>query len=276
MPDQKESITRINTTARPLREQLREISEFREVLWFLVWRDIKVRYRQAKLGVYWVILQPLVLVAVYTAIFSAFVKLPTAHYPYAMFVLVGLLPWMFFSNAVLDAGASLQANSSLIGKVYFPRLFIPASRIITIMLDFIVMSVLLLVMVAIFHVKMTPWLALFPLLTAITFVLTAGIGLALAALTARYWDVRYVTPFLFQVWMFCTPVIYPLSAIPQRYRWLIELNPLTGVVRGFRTAFLGEGPDFAQLGYSTACAIVALAVGVFYFRRTERELVEIM
>ncbi|HJW92576.1 MAG TPA: ABC transporter permease [Thermoanaerobaculia bacterium] len=276
MSDQKESVTRISGGSRRVRDELHELSEFREVLWFLAWRDIKVRYRQAKLGVYWVILQPLVLVAVYTAIFSTFVKLPGANYPYAIFVLVGLLPWTFFSSAVLDASSSLYINAPLIGKVYFPRLFIPASRIITIMLDFVVMSILLFVMIVLFHVQVTAWLALLPILTVITFVLTSGIGLGLSALTARYWDIRYVTPFLFQVWMFCTPVIYPLSAIPARYRWFIELNPLTGVVKGFRTAFLGEAADLAQLGYSAAWALAALALGIFYFYRTERDLVEIM
>jgi len=144
------------------------------------------------------------------------------------------------------------------------------------MLDFVVMSILLFVMIVLFHVQVTAWLALLPILTVITFVLTSGIGLGLSALTARYWDIRYVTPFLFQVWMFCTPVIYPLSAIPARYRWFIELNPLTGVVKGFRTAFLGEAADLAQLGYSAAWALAALALGIFYFYRTERDLVEIM
>jgi lipopolysaccharide transport system permease protein len=274
--DQRDSITHIGATTNPFRSDVREISTFREVLYFLVWRDIKVRYRQARLGLYWVVLQPLVLVSVYTVIFSSFVKVPSARYPYFIFVLTGLLPWSFFSTAVLDASASLYLNSSLIGKVYFPRLFIPASRIITIMLDFAVMSVLLFVLVLTFRIHVTLWLSLFPVLTILTFVLTSGIAVGLSALTARYWDVRYVIPFVFQVWMFCTPVIYPLSAIPERFRWIIALNPLTGIVGGFRAALLGDAPDLMQLAYSAACSFVALAAGVFYFYRTERELVEVM
>lgn len=274
--DQHETITRIGGHKRPLKEELREIAAFREVLYFLVWRDIKVRYRQARLGAYWVILQPLILVGVYTAVFSSIVKIPTAQYPYALFVLVGLLPWTFFANATQEAGSSLYLNSPLIGKVYFPRVFIPMSRIITIMLDYAVTAALLFAAVLIVHVHTTAWLLLLPLLTVITFLLTIGFGVGLAALTARYWDVRYVTPFIFQIWLFCTPIIYPLASIPVRFRWIIRLNPLTGLVQSFRAAFLGESPDLYQLAYCAIWSIAAMALGAAYFSRTDTELVEII
>jgi lipopolysaccharide transport system permease protein len=273
---QTDGITRFGAKAKPFAEQMTEILAFREVLYFLVWRDTKVRYRQAKLGIYWVVLQPLILMGVYTVIFSSFVKIPDAKYPYALFVLVGLLPWTYFSAAAQDAASSLYLNSSLIGKIYFPRLFIPASRMITILLDFAVMSVLLVIIALIFEIRFTAWILLYPLLALLTFALTAGIGIGMAALTARYWDVRFVMPFLFQVWMFCTPVIYPFSAIPERFRWILVLNPLTGLVSAFRTAFLGEAFNPAQFLYSAICAFVAIAAGVYYFYRTDRKLLEII
>jgi len=273
---QDQIITRIGGNRTLIRDELREMRTFREVLYFLVWRDIKVRYRQAKLGAFWVILQPLILVAVYTVVFSSFVKIPSARYPYSVFVLVGLLPWTLFSNAVQDAGSSLYLNSSLIGKVYFPRVFIPISRMIAIMLDYAVTAVLLFILVLIVRVRLTAWLLLLPILTIITFLFTVGVGIGLAALTARYWDVRYVTPFIFQIWLFCTPVIYPLTSLPERYRWIIRLNPLTGLVEAFRTAFLGDAPDFVQLAYCAVWSLAAIAIGTAYFNRTDAELVEVM
>jgi lipopolysaccharide transport system permease protein len=267
-------------TLRPSRGwvglNLRELWRYRGLLYFLVWKNVKVRYKQTILGGAWAILQPLGTVAVFSVFFGRLGHIPSDGVPYPIFSLAGLVPWSFFSLALNESANSLIGSQQLITKVYFPRLAIPISTVVAALVDFAVMCLLLLVFVVAYGVVpgvRIVWLPLFVLLTILT---SLGAGLWLAALNVSYRDVRYLLPFFTQLWMFLTPIAYPSSLVPDSWRAVYGLNPMVGVVDGFRWALLGTQPPGAMLVVSSSVAVALMLSGVIYFRRRERMFADVI
>jgi lipopolysaccharide transport system permease protein len=254
----------------------RELYKFRELTYIFVWRDIKIRYKQTLLGAAWAVLQPFISMIVFTIFFGKLAKVPSENLPYAIFVYTGLLPWTFFANSLSAASDSLIGQSSLISKVYFPRLLIPISTLGAFVLDFLVSLALLVILM--FYYQIIPgWtLLIAPLLFAATMVTAAGVGTFLAALCVAYRDVRYVVPFLIQIWMFVTPVIYPASMVPDRWRWVLSLNPMYGLVDGFRSALLGRPLNVQDISIALVVSGLLLWFGLIYFKRVERRFADII
>ncbi len=261
--------------------QLKAVWEYRELLGFLVWRDVKVRYKQTALGVTWIVLQPVITMLVFSGLFGVLLQAPSNGVPYPIFAYAGLLPWNYFAGSLTRSSQSLVGSANLITKVYFPRMIIPLSGVVGGLVDFAVSSVVLGVLMLFYRIPLTInviWLPLFLLLAMVT---ALGFGLWLAALNVRYRDVNYLLPFLVQIWMYVTPVVYSATLIPAQYRWLLALNPMTGVVEGFRWALLSgsmtdtvpPGPLFAV---SVLIAVVILITGAMFFRSTERTFADII
>ncbi len=262
-------------TIAPLR--LREVWEYRELLYFLAWRTIKVRYKQTLLGAAWAILQPVFAMVVFSAIFGRLVGVPSDGIPYPLFAYVGLLPWQLFAQSVTESANSLVNNEHLLTKVYFPRFVIPASTILVSLLDFAVAGVVLAGMMAYYGIAPTGAVWAVPLLVLQAVATALGVGLWLAALNVRYRDVRHVVPFLIQGWLFLTPIVYPGSLVPRAWHLALALNPMTGVVEGFRWALLGAKPDAGGVvGLSAIVTLGVLVSGVFYFRRMERTFADLL
>lgn len=260
---------------------LRAVWEYRELLYFLAWRDVKVRYKQTALGVVWIVLQPLLSTVVFTLLFGILLETPSDGAPYALFALAGLVPWQYFSGSLSRVGASLVGSAQLITKVYFPRLIIPLSGVISTLVDFGIGFGVLATLLIAHRVPLTLrvlWLPAFILLGIVT---ALGFGLWLAALNVRYRDVNYLIPFLLQIWMYLTPVIYGSTLIPERFRFLLALNPMTAVVEGFRWALLsGSMPEFTPpRSLATVSVVISLCIlvsGLSYFRNTERTFADII
>ena len=257
--------------------KLRELWEYRELLYFLVWRDIKVRYKQTALGATWAIIQPLLTMIVFSLFFGRLAKVPSDGIPYPIFSFAALVPWTFFANGLGQASNSLVGSGSLISKVYFPRLVIPLASVFSGIIDFLIAFVVLLAMMLYYGLAPTLnvlWLPLFLLLALIT---SLGVGLWLSALNVEYRDVRYVVPFITQFWLLATPIAYPSSLLHQPWRTIYGLNPMVGVVEGFRWALLrtntAPGPIIAV---SSAAAVLILVTGAFYFRRMEKTFADIV
>jgi lipopolysaccharide transport system permease protein len=255
--------------------------EYRELLFFLVWRDLKVRYKQTLLGVAWIVLQPLLSTVVFTLLFGVLLRAPSDGAPYALFALAGLVPWQYFSGSLSRVGTSLVNSAHLITKVYFPRLIIPLSGVISTLVDFAIGFGVLAILLIVYWVPLTwnvLWLPVFLLLGMVT---ALGFGLWLSALNVRYRDVNYLIPFMLQIWMYLTPVVYGSTLIPERFRFLLALNPMTGVVEGFRWALLsGSMPEFTPPGalfaVSVVIALLVLASGLVFFRNTEKTFADIV
>jgi lipopolysaccharide transport system permease protein len=257
--------------------QLRALWQYRELLYFLVWRDIKVRYKQTVLGVAWVVLQPVLATLIFTVVFGQLAKMPSGELPYPVFAFVGLLPWNYFASALNRAGTSLVNNTHLITKVYFPRLVIPLAGTIVGLVDFGISFLVLLVLMLVYGI--TPgWLVLtLPLFLLMAICTALGVSLWLSALGVRFRDVNYLLPFLVQVWMYATPVVYPASLFPERWRFLLGLNPMAGVVEGFRWALTGSGEaPGALLLVSLAAILFVLVSGLVFFRSTERTFADVI
>ncbi len=257
--------------------KLGELWEYRELLYFLTWREIKVRYKQTALGAAWAIIQPLFTMLVFSLFFGRLAKVPSDGIPYPLFSLAGLIPWTFFANGLSQASNSLVTSANLISKVYFPRLTIPLSAVLSGAIDFAISFALLVGMMALYH-RMPPLQCVFlPLFFLLAFVTALGVGLWLSALNVEYRDVRYTVPFLTQFWMFATPIAYPSSLLPERWRLLYGLNPMVGVVEGFRWALIGTstapGP---MIAVSTLAAVLILVGGAFYFRRMEKTFADVV
>lgn len=253
------------------RVDLAELWAFRQLLFFLVWRDLKVRYAQTILGIGWAVLQPLLSVVVFTVIFGHFAKVPSNGVPYALFSLAAVVPWTYFSTAFSGASNSLVASSNLITKVYFPRLVVPLAPVLAGLVDLVIGFVVLAVLMIGYRAAPGPAFWLVPFLVLLTAMTAAGVGAWLAALNIQYRDIKHLVPFLSQIWMYASPVVYPVSLVPQKYRTLYALNPMVGIVEGFRVALLDTGPIAWQLlEVSTAVAITLFVTGAVYFRRTER------
>ncbi len=249
---------------------LGDLWEYRELLFFLAWRDIQVRYKQAALGVSWAVLQPLLTVAIFSVIFGRLAHLPSENIPYPVFTFAALLPWQLFATALQRSGTSLVNSSALLTKVYFPRLAIPVAATMMGIMDFAVSFVLLLIMMAYYHVWPTLNILWLPLLTLLALVTSVAVGLWLSALNVRYRDVQQIIPFLAQIWMYASPVAYSAGLIASsRWRVIYFLNPMAGVIEGFRWALLGSEPPGFLLATSVAVTAVVLVSGLYYFRRME-------
>lgn len=264
--------------ARAGGDSLAELWDHRELLYFLVWRDVKLRYKQTALGALWAILQPLMMTAVFYVLFGRLAALEqrVPGVPYAVYALAGLLPWTFFSNAVAASSASLVGGAQLITKVYFPRLVIPLAAVGAALVDLVVAVPVLLVLLLASGRMPPPTAVLTPLAVVGLALAASGVGLALSALTVRYRDFRHVVPFMLQVWLFLTPVIYPVTLVPARWRLLIYLNPVAGLVDAFRSALLGTPLEPSGVALSLAVSLVLLAAAVLYFRRVERDFADVV
>jgi len=254
----------------------RDLWAARELLYFLMWRDIKVRYKQTLLGAAWAVIQPLITMIIFTYFFGKLARVPTEDLPYPIFFYTGLLLWTFFSNAVSSGANSLIGNSNLITKVYFPRLIIPAAAVGSGLLDFAIASVLLIGLLVYYHFQVTiGYLMLLPLIV-LTTLLALGIGIWVSALNVRYRDVRYALPFLIQIWVFVSPIIYPVSLVPEEMRWVMTLNPVTGIVEAFRASLFGREFPWGSLAYSCGFTVVMLAYASYAFKRMERSFAELI
>jgi len=270
-------VTRIRPSHGWRAVRLAEFWRYRELLYFLTLRDIKLRYKQTALGVAWAVIQPLFTMAVFAIFFGKLGGLPSDGKPYALFVLVGLLPWQLFAYALTQSSNSLVNEQRLITKVYFPRLIVPVASVFSGLVDFLVTFGLVFVGMAFFGVKPTWTAVAVPALVVFAVLAALAVGLWLSALNVRYRDVRYTIPFLTQFWMFVTPVAYPARMVPEAYRPLLGLNPMTGVVEGFRWALLGtDAPDWGMMAVSAAVVVGLLAGGLFYFRRMERTFADVV
>ena len=273
----KDEITIIRPTEGLLAFDLRELARYSELFYFLAKRDIKVRYKQTVLGGLWAIIQPAFAMIVFSVFLGRMAHMPSDNIPYPVFVYAGLLAWTYFANALAAAGESMVASANLITKVYFPRLIVPAAAALAGLLDFFIASLLLAAMMLWYGIYPGAAVLLFPVLIGLTFFCAIGAGLWLAALNVEYRDIRYVIPFLIQLWMFASPVIYPSSIVPERYQWLIAVNPMAGVIKAFRACLLGTQPvDWVSLGVSSAVIALLLVSGLFYFRRMERTFADVV
>lgn len=257
---------------------LRELWDYRELLYFLTWRDLKVRYQQTLLGLSWAVIQPLVTTFVFTIIFNRVGNIqPEYHVPYPLFVTAGLLPWFYFTGALNKVAGSIVSNSGLVAKIYFPRLLIPIANAVVPVIDFLA-SFALLIAMFLWYGRTPHWHAVvFPFFLGMALFTALGVGLWLAALNVRYRDVGYLVTFGTQIWLFLTPIAYGASIVPARLKWLVSINPLTGVCDGFRWSVLGRGePHYTVYGISWGVAILLTLTGLWYFRRTEREFADII
>ena len=256
---------------------LREIWQYKELLYFLVWRDVKVRYKQTAIGVAWVLLQPLLTMAIFTVIFGLFAKLPSEGLPYPVFVYVAVLPWTYFADATARSGGSLVGDAQLLRKVYFPRLIIPLAAVIAPLVDFGLAFMLLLCLMTWYGIAPTWGFVFLPGLLFFAFCTAFAVGLWLSALNVKYRDVRYVIPFLTQLWMYASPVAYAASVVPERWRVIYGLNPMASVIDGFRWGLLGKGAlDFHAMTISAGGILIVLLGGLIFFKRMESTFADVV
>ena len=259
------------------REYIRELWQYREIFYFFVWRDVKVRYKQTSIGALWAVVQPFTTMVVFTLFFGKIVKMPSDGIPYPVFSYAALVPWTYFSGALSNSAGSLLGNSNLLTKIYFPRVAIPASSAIVGLIDFAIASIILIGLLLYFDMPLSWRLLAWPLLVVPLFILAMGIGLILAALNVKYRDIKYVTPFGIQLLLFATPIIYPSSLVPERYRSILLLNPLTGFIEAFRSVVLpSRNFPLESFLVSLGITILIFAVGLLYFRKTERSFADVI
>jgi lipopolysaccharide transport system permease protein len=256
---------------------LQALWEYRELLYFLAWRDVKVRYKQTIIGVAWAILQPLATMVIFTVIFGHFARIPSDGLPYSVFAYAALLPWTYFASALTRCTTSVVGNAHLISKVYFPRLILPLSGTISALIDFAVSFVILIGMMAWFGIAPTGNILFLPFFLLLALATTLAVGLWLSALNVKYRDVGHAIPFLIQCWMYASPVVYPLKIVPQKWQRIYGLNPMVGVIEGFRWALLGkEPPDFAIITGSALIVTLLLLGGLIYFSYLERTFSDVI
>jgi lipopolysaccharide transport system permease protein len=270
-------ITRIRPALGWQPVNVRELWQFRELVFFLIWRDVKVRYKQTVLGAAWAILQPLTMMAIFTIFFSRMAGLSSGDLPYPLFAFAGLLPWTFFASAIAASGNSVVAQERLVSKTYFPRLAIPISTVGAAAVDFLIAFSMLVILMVGYGVMPGPGLLLVPVVFAVIFLAALGVGTLLAALTVAYRDFRYVIPFMVQVWMFATPTVYMQpKAASGGIQAVLALNPMTTLIATFRAASLGGPIPWAEFGVATACVVLIFLAGCFYFRRVEDQFADII
>jgi lipopolysaccharide transport system permease protein len=263
-------VTVIRPAPRWPRLDLRELWHYRELLGRFVWRDIKVRYKQTFIGVAWAILQPFLTMVVFTLVFGKFADFPSKGVPYPIFVYSALLPWTYFASSLSMASTSLVSNKPLITKVYFPRVLLPLAGVVVSLVDFLIASVILFAMMVWFTVWPSPAIVLAPLFLLMALLTALGVGLFLSAVNVRYRDVPYAIPFLIQTWMYVSGVVFALSALPERWQWLLAFNPMTAVINGFQWGVLGTTPpDLGKTLVSVASMTVMFLVGLSFFRGSE-------
>ena len=286
IPNPQSAITIIRPSRGWISLNLRDLWEYRELLYFLTWRDVKVRYKQTVLGAAWAIIQPFFTMVVFSVFFGKLAKMPSDNIPYPIFSYAALVPWTFFANGLSQSSSSLVASANLIKKVYFPRLVVPISSVISGAVDFVLAFVVLLGMMLYFGIVPTWNVAWLPLLLLLALVTSLGVGLWLTAMNVQFRDVRYAVPFLVQAWMFATPIAYPSSLLDEPWRTLYGINPMAGVVEGTRPGRRVQGFRWALLGTETApgpiilvSALVAVGLlisGAYYFRRMERTFADVV
>jgi len=254
-----------------------ELWAFRELFYFLVWRDLKVRYKQTLLGVAWAIIQPVFTMLIFTLFFGRLAGIPSDGVPYPVFVYAGLLVWTFVSNTVITSGNSLVTNANLLSKIYFPRIFIPGAAVGAGLVDLAIAFIILVGLMIYYQVAVSWGLLMVPLLIAMTTLLAVAVGTWLSALNVKYRDVRFALPFLIQIWMFVSPIIYPPSFVPERWRWVLALNPLTGIIDAFRVSLFGHQPlDWGTLAVSAAVILIMLTYSIYAFWKMEETFADIV
>jgi lipopolysaccharide transport system permease protein len=266
----------IEGSSRRLGFDLRQLWAYRELLYFLTWRDIKLRYKQTLLGAGWAIIQPLFAMLLFTLFFGKLARIQSDGIPYPLFAYAALVPWTFFANALTNSGNSLVGNSNLITKIYFPRVIIPGAAVLAGLLDFLIAFVLLIPLLFYYHIAPTWNLLLLPVFILLVTLLAVGVGMWLSALNVKYRDVRYALPFLVQLWLFASPVIYPASMMPARWRWVLALNPMTGIIEGFRTALFGGKFDPLTTLTAAGLTIVILIISFIAFQRVEDRFADVV
>jgi len=272
----EQPLIRIRPAKKWVALDLRDLWACRELFYFLIWRDVKVRYKQTMLGATWIILQPVLTMIIFTLLFGQVMKVPSDGIPYPLFAFAGLLPWMFFSSSVTNSSNSLVGSANLITKVYFPRLIIPAAAIGARLVDFAIGFLLLLALLIYYGVALT-WSALMlPGLIVLTMLLALGVGMWLSALNVRYRDIGALVPFLIQIGFFATPIVYPLSLLPASWQWALRLNPLTGILEGYRAALFGREFDWRALGISAIITLGFLVYAAYSFRSMEKDFADIV
>jgi lipopolysaccharide transport system permease protein len=272
----EEPVVSIRPARRWAALNLGDIWAYRELLYFLTWRDVKVRYKQTLLGATWAVIQPLFAMLIFTLFFGRLAGLPSDGIPYPLFAYAGLLPWIFFSNAVTNSGNSLVGSSNLITKVYFPRMIIPGAAVTAGLVDFGIAFVILAMLMAHYGISVTAEILMLPGLVAMTMVLALGVGMWMSALNVKYRDVRHALPFLIQLWMFATPIVYPSSLIPAKWRWVLAINPLAGIIEGYRSSLFGRNMDWRMLGISGVITVALLVCSAYAFRRMEKGFADLV
>lgn len=255
---------------------LHDIWAYRELLYFLTWRDIKVKYKQTTMGAAWAIIQPLFMVLVFAVFFGIFMEVPTNGMPFMLFFYCGMMPWIFFSNAIFMCSGSLISNTNLITKIYFPRTLIPIATIGAGLPDLFITVALLVGLMFYYQINLTWHILLLPAMLLLTIWLALAIGIWLSALTVRYRDIRHALSFVLQLWMFTTPIIYPIGVVPEKWRAVMYFNPMTGVVEGIRSALTGRGINWMAISFSVVIAAVTLIASIFAFRRLEKGFADLL
>lgn len=251
--------------------------EYRELGYILIWRDITVRYKQTAIGVAWVVLQPLITMLIFTAIFGIMAKVPSDGIWYPVFSLTALLPWTYFSQAVTRAGESVVTNAKIVSKIYFPRLWLPLSMVISPLIDFALSMLLLFGLLIYAGIPLSWKVVTLPAFILLAMITALGLSLFTSAMNAKYRDVGHAIPFVMQIWMYLTPIVYPVSLVPEQWRWLYGLNPMAGVIEGFRWALLGRtAPDLVVMAESIIVLSILLIMGLVYFRQMERQFADII
>lgn len=255
---------------------LRDLWQYRDLLYILTMRDVRVRYKQTALGAMWAIIQPLFTMLIFSLFFGRLAGMPSDGVPYPVFAFAGLLPWTFFANAVNSSGNSLVGNSNLITKVYFPRLIIPIASVGGGLIDFAIAFAMLVVIMIYFGIGFTVNILMLPVLVVLTALLAIGVGMWMSAMNVRYRDIRHALPFLIQLWFFASPIIYPASIVSEKYRWILMLNPMAGIIEGYRSAIFGRAFDWAALALAAAITFAVLIYAAYTFKRLEREFADIV
>ena len=255
---------------------LKDIWAYRELLFFLTWRDVKVRYKQTALGAAWAILQPLFMMIIFTIFFGRLAAVDSSGIPYPLFALAGLVPWTFFANSITASGNSLVGSANLITKVYFPRLIVPAAAMLAGLVDFVLAFGMLCLLMLYYRVTLTVQVLFLPVLVLLTALFGLGVGTWMSALNVKYRDVRFALPFVIQLWLFVSSVILPSTSVPQKWRWILLLNPMSGIIEGYRAALFGLPFDWTALGMASVLTIAVLLYAIYAFGRVERSFADII
>lgn len=262
--------------SRGFLQMIADLWRHRELLYFLIWKDIKVKYKQTALGVAWVVLQPLAGMLLFTLLFGRVAQLPSDGLPYPLFYYSALLSWTYFSATVVGASNSVVNNTSLITKVYFPRILLPAAAVIGALIDLAIASIIFFALMIYYQMPMTAGLLLLPAVLLLLILFTLGVGQFLAALNVNYRDIKHALPFVVQLWMFASPVVYPVSMVPEKFHWLVNLNPISGIIEATRALIVGKPLDWGALGLAGIGTLAILLLGFWYFERTERRFADVI